>query len=125
MAPARSIFGSAAGVISVTPNLICGYDAERCVGGERQTGDPMRRTPMSTQSPRDIAFGGIIAISTMSFLAGLFLMSGIQQVLRHDAVAGLTFLLNPMFAFAGVLHGRRILRQFPREPEAQQNAGNA
>jgi hypothetical protein len=80
---------------------------------------------MSTQSPRDIAFGGIIAISTVSFLAGLFLMSGIQQVLRHDPVAGLTFLLIPMFAFANVLHGRRILRQFPQQPEARANAGTA
>jgi hypothetical protein len=80
---------------------------------------------VSSQSPRDVAFGGIIAISTMSFLAGLFLMSGIQQVLRHDPIAGLTFLLIPMFAFAGVLHGRRILKQFPQAPDARPNAGNA
>ena len=80
---------------------------------------------MSIESPRDVIFSGIITIATMSILGGLFLMSSVQQVLRHDPIAALTFLLIPMLAFAAVLHGKRMLRQVPREPEVQRNGGNA
>jgi hypothetical protein len=79
---------------------------------------------MSVPSSRDVAFGGIIAISCMSFLAGVFLMSGVNQSLKHDPIAALSFVLIPAFAFVITLHSRRILKQFAPEPGQHGSAGN-
>ena len=61
-------------------------------------------------SPRDIVIGGIIVISSMSFLSGVFLMIGIDKLARHDQTYILVFLLIPLFIFAAALHVRRILK---------------
>ena len=65
---------------------------------------------MATASPRDIVIGGIIVISAMSFLSGVFLMVGVEKLVRHDQIYILVFLLIPFFIFAAGLHVRRILK---------------
>jgi hypothetical protein len=40
---------------------------------------------MWSGSPRDQVLGGVVAVATMSFLFGMFLMHGIQRLLAHDS----------------------------------------
>jgi hypothetical protein len=68
---------------------------------------------MWSGSPRDQVLGGVIAVATMSFLFGMFLMHGIQRLLAHDSTYILMFLLLPLFVFAAVLNVRRILKAVP------------
>jgi hypothetical protein len=68
---------------------------------------------MSSASPRDTAVGGIIAVASMSFLAGIFLMTGVQKLVQHDPIYIGAFLLIPCLVFAAVLNARRILSAVP------------
>jgi hypothetical protein len=58
-------------------------------------------------SPKDRVLGSALALALMSFLAGVFLMLGIQLV-RADPLYLLVFLMLPLLIFAGALHARRI-----------------
>ena len=68
---------------------------------------------MATASPRDVALGGIIALVSMSFLTGVFLMTGIQQWLRNDPLYIGAIIVIPLLIFAAVLNARRILKAVP------------
>jgi|HubBroStandDraft_3_1064219.scaffolds.fasta_scaffold1454916_2 hypothetical protein len=68
---------------------------------------------MSTPSSRDTVLGGIIAVASMSFLIGIFLMLGVQKLAQQDSLSVLFLLLLPLLIFAAVLNVRRILRAVP------------
>jgi hypothetical protein len=68
---------------------------------------------MSTRSLRDTVLGGIIAVASISFLIGIFLMLGVQKLTQHDALSILFLLSLPLMIFAVVLNVRRILRAIP------------
>jgi hypothetical protein len=68
---------------------------------------------MSTPSARDTVRGGIIAVASMSFLIGMFLILGVQKAAQHDPLSILFLLLLPWLIFAGGLNVRRILRAVP------------
>jgi len=65
---------------------------------------------MPTASPRDIVLSGIIVLVSMSFLAGVFLMFGLQTWLQGDSLYLATFVLMPLLALAIGLHIRRMLK---------------
>jgi len=65
---------------------------------------------MPSGSPRDAALGGIIALVSMSFLTGVFLMVGLQQWLRNDPLYIAAIVVIPLLIFAAVLNARRILK---------------
>ena len=65
---------------------------------------------MPSGSPRNTALAGIIALVSMSFLSGLFLMIGIQQWLRHDPLYVGAVIVIPLLIVAAVLNARRILK---------------
>jgi hypothetical protein len=66
---------------------------------------------MPTPSPRDVVLGQIMALVTISCLAGIFFMQGVINAARGDWMAWLFFLSLPFFAFVIVLVSRRILRE--------------
>lgn len=63
---------------------------------------------MPTPSPRDVILAGILTIISMSFLAGVFLMRGVQEAARGESMW--SFLLIPLFVLAITLHVRRMLK---------------
>jgi predicted Na+-dependent transporter len=66
---------------------------------------------MFTGSPRDTVMSSILGIITMSFLAGMFIMIGVQKAAQGDNLSSIgAFVLIPLSALAIVLHGRRILK---------------
>jgi len=65
---------------------------------------------MPTASPRDIVLSGIIVLVSMSFLAGVFLMFGLQKWLQGDPLYLATLVLMPLLALAVGLHIRRMLK---------------
>ena len=68
---------------------------------------------MSYGSPRDTVLGGIMAVASMSFLLGIFLMVGVQKLAQNDPLYIFAFLLLPGFVCAAVLNVRRMLKAVP------------
>ena len=68
---------------------------------------------MPSGSPRDTIRAGIMAVATMSFLLGIFLMVGIQRLAQNDPYYIFAFLLLPVFIVAAVMHVRRMLKAVP------------
>jgi hypothetical protein len=65
---------------------------------------------MSSGSPRDTVRAGIMAVASMSFLLGTFLMVGIQKLAQGDTYYIFAFLILPLFVVAAVLHVQRMLK---------------
>jgi hypothetical protein len=66
---------------------------------------------MSARTPRDAVLSNIIAVSTISFLTGIFLMQGVVNAVRGEQLLmWLFFLCIPIFAASIVIVTRRTLR---------------
>jgi hypothetical protein len=66
---------------------------------------------MSARTPRDAVLSNIIAVSTISFLTGIFLMQGVVNAVRGEQLLmWLLFLCIPIFAASIVIVTRRTLR---------------
>jgi hypothetical protein len=67
---------------------------------------------MPARTPRDAVLSNIIAVATISLLAGMFLIQGVVNAVRGERfLTWLFFLCLPFFAFAIVVLTRRILSE--------------
>ena len=65
---------------------------------------------MSKGSLKDTILSATFAMTSMAFLAGIFLMRGVDAWLRGDWMFALYFVLIPLFVIVIVLHTRRMLK---------------
>ena len=66
---------------------------------------------MSASSVRSTVIGSIVLISSMAFVSGVFLMSGLNGMMSGQrGYAGL-IALTPSFILVIVLHARQIIAQ--------------
>ena len=66
---------------------------------------------MSTSSVRSTVIGSIVLISSMGFVSGVFLMSGIYSLMIGNWGYAIQIALIPLFILVIVLHAKRIIAQ--------------
>jgi hypothetical protein len=68
---------------------------------------------MPAVSPRHTALACIIALVSVSFLMGIFLMLGVKQWIQSDPMYVGAVIVIPLLIVAAVLNARRILKVVP------------
>jgi hypothetical protein len=73
---------------------------------------------MSSSSPKAVAKGYLISAVSMSLIAGMFFIQGVENALRGNPSFWIQFIAAPMFLAVALFLCRKVIRAIPSDPRA-------